>query len=452
MQPNNYLLNIPNPQQDVMQSVAGAMSLKGMMEQRKMNQEAHAQDMQFGRMKQDMMQMRMDEAERQRQAAIAAAAAQKKHQAALSSAINDIASDPYNTEKLFKYRTQFQELGGLDKALEGLDTSKKDDLAVMSTTVKSALMAGDMETVNAEFDRRIEAATAAGDEQTVAGLEANKKLINVNPTVGLGIVSNLQASLLGADKLAETNKGLAEAEKIRAEASLTRQQANKAGIEARKMISGSPIELTKDGEKLVNAAVTSAMKNNVMSDQYLKIADQIDSNMTEGGMSAKGKEYFKKVWGDEDQVTALKQEYSRLRNTAALDMLPPGVASDKDIEIAMSGFPDTNANPELISSFMRGMSKIQKFTAKVENEKADWVTKVGNLGSSTRPIKIKGKVIEPGTRFTEYVSEKYGTAPTSSESATSPQAKRLPTYEEARAKAPNLTQEQYDAWVASKAK
>ena len=48
--------------------------------------------------------------------------------------------------------------------------------------------------------------------------------------------------------------------------------------------------------------------------------------------------------GNENKVSELRQQYRAIRNTAALGGLPPGAASDKDIEMAMSGFPTDTAN------------------------------------------------------------------------------------------------------------
>ncbi len=53
-----------------------------------------------------------------------------------------------------------------------------------------------------------------------------------------------------------------------------------------------------------------------------------------------------------------------------MESLPPGVASDKDIAIAMSGFPSATANPEYVAQYMRGMAKLAAITAERENLRA----------------------------------------------------------------------------------
>ena len=86
-----------------------------------------------------------------------------------------------------------------------------------------------------------------------------------------------------------------------------------------------------------------------------------------------------------------------------LDSLPPGVASDSDIQVAMEAFPDDTANPELIATFMRGMAKLQGQEAILNERKAEWVQKIGNLGAPTTDITVTGIEVPSGTTFNEFL-------------------------------------------------
>jgi hypothetical protein len=99
------------------------------------------------------------------------------------------------------------------------------------------------------------------------------------------------------------------------------------------------------------------------------------------GAPALIKERWKSLLGNEDEVTLLRANYNAVKNSLVMDNLPPGVASDKDIELALSGFLPATANPEQISSFMRGMAKISDISSKKEFMRAIHLTENKGLDS-----------------------------------------------------------------------
>lgn len=93
------------------------------------------------------------------------------------------------------------------------------------------------------------------------------------------------------------------------------------------------------------------------------------------GARATFDEVAKRFFGEQDAVTALRERFRGARNSQVLTNLPPGVASDKDIEIAMSGFPADTAKKENITSFLRGQVKIQALDAAYQRFKVDYIDK-----------------------------------------------------------------------------
>lgn len=69
--------------------------------------------------------------------------------------------------------------------------------------------------------------------------------------------------------------------------------------------------------------------------------------------------FTKAVTGGQDELSAVRQEYNAIKNAEVIKNLPPGVASDRDIAIAMEGWPPANANAAYLSAFLRGMQKMQ---------------------------------------------------------------------------------------------
>jgi hypothetical protein len=88
------------------------------------------------------------------------------------------------------------------------------------------------------------------------------------------------------------------------------------------------------------------------------------------GSQAMIDEKWKALLGNEDKVTTLRTEFNQIKNNMVMESLPPGVASDKDIAIAMSGFPSATADPEYIADYMRGMAKLAAITAERESARA----------------------------------------------------------------------------------
>ncbi|MGL5582847.1 MAG: hypothetical protein ACRDCE_18040 [Cetobacterium sp.] len=96
---------------------------------------------------------------------------------------------------------------------------------------------------------------------------------------------------------------------------------------------------------------------------YSKLADQISKADWRKGAYGALVEGWNNITGGQDDISALKKEYAGAKNQMVIDGLPPGAASDNDIRIFMSGFPDENANAETISAFLRGKAKAEKFRA-----------------------------------------------------------------------------------------
>jgi hypothetical protein len=132
------------------------------------------------------------------------------------------------------------------------------------------------------------------------------------------------------------------------------------------------------------------------------LAQRIETLGGYGAASRLG-EFAKKSIGAEGYETGLRQEYTRLRNQAGIKSLPPGPATDKDIALALKGFPEDTANSKSIASFLRGMAKLQEIDAASNNAKTDWLAQ--NNGALTRAGKtfIAGDyTVKPGETFNDF--------------------------------------------------
>jgi hypothetical protein len=159
-----------------------------------------------------------------------------------------------------------------------------------------------------------------------------------------------------------------------------------------------------DTKKLVNEAVVFASTSKQSANQMNDLANRIESLGGYGSLSRLG-EFAKSTIGAEGYETSLRQEYTRIRNSAAIKALPPGPATDADIQLALSGFPKNTADSKLVAQFLRGMAKLQDIDSAVSNAKADWLAQ--NNGTLTRAGKtfIAGDfTVRPGESFNDFTT------------------------------------------------
>jgi hypothetical protein len=92
-----------------------------------------------------------------------------------------------------------------------------------------------------------------------------------------------------------------------------------------------------------------------------------------GGALSTGEEAIRRFVGSPDAVSDLKIRYYRLRNSDAVANLPPGPASDPDVQLALQGWPGDNAPLKQVRSFLRGMQEMQEAAAEYHRFTADYI-------------------------------------------------------------------------------
>ena len=123
-----------------------------------------------------------------------------------------------------------------------------------------------------------------------------------------------------------------------------------------------------DSGKAAQESSASALRLN-------DLINEIDALKNEfgGGTTTTWEEQYKNVVGDQDAVSALRTRYNAVRASEAVRNLPPGAASDADVALALSGVPPENANAETVMGFLRGVAKLEEFTAKYNQAKVKYM-------------------------------------------------------------------------------
>ena len=169
-------------------------------------------------------------------------------------------------------------------------------------------------------------------------------------------------------------------------------------------------QLDEGGRKLVNESVINSVAADQAGARALDLAGRLEQEGGGYGALTSGVEWLKKATGNQNAYSEMRKEYIRLRNAQAIKDLPPGVATDRDVALAMEGYPDASADAGTLASFLRGMAKMNQVAAASENAKSEWVNAVGHLGKPKTDIVIDGVNVPAGTTFTDfsrgYISQK----------------------------------------------
>jgi len=132
------------------------------------------------------------------------------------------------------------------------------------------------------------------------------------------------------------------------------------------------VKMSSAVEKQVITAQDDYFKNTQTASKMQVLATDIGKIDFGGGTASTLSEKFKGILGSQDEVSNLRRDFNAIRTSQATQNLPPGPASDKDIELALSGFPPENAPASMVISFLNGQRKLAELNANYAKFKANW--------------------------------------------------------------------------------
>jgi hypothetical protein len=173
--------------------------------------------------------------------------------------------------------------------------------------------------------------------------------------------------------------------------------------------------LPEQAKKDINTAAVAAGTAKQQASQFNSLADRLAAEGGGFGVFSSATDYLRKATGNQGYMQELRQEFTRLRNSAAVQSLPPGPATDKDIALVLEGFPPSNADSRTMSSFLRGMAKIQDINSATENARVDWLANNrGSLGRASSVFPAGDFAAKPGetwvdmsTRIAQEINNRY---------------------------------------------
>ncbi|EEU9510095.1 hypothetical protein FWY33_12160 [Escherichia coli] len=100
--------------------------------------------------------------------------------------------------------------------------------------------------------------------------------------------------------------------------------------------------------------------------------------------------------GSDTTLRDLRIRQNALVNSQVLKFLPPGPATDKDVEIVRQGAPTDMDNPETVARWLDAMANLERRNAQFNEFKAEWMSANGNPGQSRNGGQILGLDVKKG--------------------------------------------------------
>ena len=139
-------------------------------------------------------------------------------------------------------------------------------------------------------------------------------------------------------------------------------------------------DLSSTAEKALITAQDDYFKGSKDAREYDLLANDFERMAKEipAGSSFTFQEFLKRVTGSQDEASELRRRFSAVRLSEALQNLPPGPATDRDVEEAFKGVPPESASPQQVVSFLRGSAKLKALDNEFNLFKADYISKKNN--------------------------------------------------------------------------
>lgn len=149
-------------------------------------------------------------------------------------------------------------------------------------------------------------------------------------------------------------------------------------------------------EKRLFAAQDAVRERSRAANRMDTLADDFQRYQPEAGAKRTISGFIESVMGSQGGESEFRRRFNEVRISQGLKNLPPGPATDKDMQQAFKGVPDENASPEQVQAFLRGAAKMARLDAGWNQFQADFITNTGDgrgLNQSWRK-QIKSPVLD----------------------------------------------------------
>ncbi|EOG7555115.1 phage DNA ejection protein [Salmonella enterica] len=164
---------------------------------------------------------------------------------------------------------------------------------------------------------------------------------------------------------------------------------------AQQLISEAP-KLSVNMEKAIETAVNNATASSNSANSMSALAQQFRAEKPTTGLFGNAQNMFAKLTGSDTTLRDLRIRQNALVNSEVIKFLPPGPATDKDVEIVRQGAPTDMDNPETVARWLDAMANLERRNAQFNEFKAEWMSANGNPGQSRNGGQILGLDVKKG--------------------------------------------------------
>lgn len=164
---------------------------------------------------------------------------------------------------------------------------------------------------------------------------------------------------------------------------------------AQQLISEAP-KLSVNMEKGIETAVNNTTASSNSANSMSALAQQFRAEKPTTGLFGNAQNMFAKLTGSDTTLRDLRIRQNALVNSQVLKFLPPGPATDKDVEIVRQGAPTDMDNPETVARWLDAMANLERRNAQFNEFKAEWMSANGNPGQSRNGGQILGLDVKKG--------------------------------------------------------
>ncbi|EGC08079.1 phage DNA ejection protein [Escherichia fergusonii] len=164
---------------------------------------------------------------------------------------------------------------------------------------------------------------------------------------------------------------------------------------AQQLIGEAP-KLSVNMEKGIETAVNNATASSNSANSMSALAQQFRAEKPTTGLFGNAQNMFAKLTGSDTTLRDLRIRQNALVNSQVLKFLPPGPATDKDVEIVRQGAPTDMDNPETVARWLDAMANLERRNAQFNEFKAEWMSANGNPGQSRNGGQILGLDVKKG--------------------------------------------------------
>jgi len=194
---------------------------------------------------------------------------------------------------------------------------------------------------------------------------------------------------------------------------------------ANELKAGAP-KLSVNMEKALDAAVGGAATSRSSAASMEELASRWETDKPTSGIFGSAQSTWNKMTGSDTGLRDLRIRTSQFLNSQALKYLPPGPATDRDVELAREGVPTNMDDPKLVANWLRAQARNEKRDAAFNDFRAEWISAQGNPGQAKTAANISGLDVKKGESFASaakrYMKQAEGQVAGSGQQQPSPQA------------------------------